>query len=129
MSSAADKLRAKAARLSGTSSAAAQPEPPNPAPGSYPPPPQRQQDPTPAPCPAEPARKPSGKVTRMKPVRMTLDLAPALHADFEDWTTRTSRELGRGRVVRADVLRVLVRQLLEDEDIQGRVKDVLRREG
>jgi hypothetical protein len=124
MSSAADKLRAKAARLSGAASPPAQPEPPNPAAGSYPPPPPQRQDPTPAPRPA--GR--SGKVTRMKPVRMTLDLAPVLHADFEDWTTRTSRELGRGRVVRADVLRVLVRQLLDDEETQERVKEALRRQ-
>jgi hypothetical protein len=69
------------------------------------------------------------RAARTKPVRMTLDLAPALHAEFDDWTTGTFRQLGLGRINRADVLRVLVRQLLNDPEMQERVKKALRREG
>jgi len=57
---------------------------------------------------------------------MTLDLAPALHAEVDGWVTSTFRQLGLGRINRADVLRVLVRQLLEDEAVQARVVEALR---
>lgn len=61
-----------------------------------------------------------------KPVRVSLDLAPALYDDFGDWCKRSARELGRGRVKNVDVLRSLVRELLDDPDLQGRVRDRLR---
>jgi hypothetical protein len=111
MSSAADRAREKASRIAAGSQ-------------------QRVPDPvTPKIVPEERPVPAVPRAARVKPVRMTLDLAPALHADFDDWTTRVTRQLGRGRVVRADVLRVLVRQLLEDEALQQRVVAALQREG
>ncbi len=110
MSSASDRAREKASRLAAGS---------------------RQRPPEPATAEDVPEERPvptAPRAARVKPVRMTLDLAPALHADFDDWTTRITRQLGRGRVVRADVLRVLVRQLLEDEAVQRRVIEALERE-
>lgn len=61
-----------------------------------------------------------------KPVRVSLDLAPALYDDFGDWCKRSARELGRGRVKNVDVLRSLVRELLDDEALQAKVRDRLR---
>ncbi len=141
MSSAADRLRQKAGRLAPPSRQQV-PESPAGEPvsvRSYPPVPPsvpkvsstpEEATPQPAGAPVKPAtRSSSSRAARVKPVRMTLDLAPALHAEFEDWTTKTSRQAGRGRVVRADVLRVLVRELLKDEELQARVTDALNTEG
>ncbi len=157
MSSAADKAREKASRLGmgrlrPPASPAETPAPSTPAVGEYPPrppvrpvadlaqqqavdvkPPQPEPEAAPpmrkAPPPPQPRER--AKSSRTKPVRtvrMTLDLAPALHADFQDWTTQVSRQLGRGRLARADVLRVLVRELLGDKATQQRVIEALRRE-
>ncbi len=110
MSSAADRAREKASRLAAGSR-------------------QRATEPATAEAVPEERSAPAApRAARVKPVRMTLDLAPALHADFDDWTTRITRQLGQGRVVRADVLRVLVRQLLEDEALQERVVQALLQE-
>jgi hypothetical protein len=122
MSSAADRAREKATRLAAATrqrpeEAAAEATPAVAAADAYPPPPPRNGSQTTLP-----------RASRVKPVRMTLDMAPVLHADLEDWTTKVSRQLGRGRVVRADVLRVLVRQLLDDPETQERVKEALRRQ-
>jgi hypothetical protein len=55
-------------------------------------------------------------------VRLTVDLAPQMHADLEDWARDTARAVGRVRVTRVDVVRELVRQLLEDPDLAQRVR-------
>src|SRR4051812_12212420 len=47
----------------------------------------------------------------VKPIRISLDLAPALFDQLTEWRTRAARQLGRGRVTNADALRVLVRLL------------------
>lgn len=59
-------------------------------------------------------------------VRMSFDMSPALHADLGDWTATASRQLGHAHVSRVDVLRVLVRQLLDDEELQAEVVRSLR---
>ena len=64
----------------------------------------------------------------IKPIRISLDLAPALFDQLTEWRTRAARQLGRGRVTNADVLRVLVRMLMTDEDLTARVITSLRRE-
>ncbi len=63
-----------------------------------------------------------------KPIRISLDLAPALFDQLTEWRTRAARQLGRGRVTNADALRVLVRALLSDEELTARVIADLRRE-
>jgi hypothetical protein len=65
----------------------------------------------------------------VKPIRISLDLAPALFDQLTEWRTRAARQLGRGRVTNADVLRVLVRMLLSDTELTARVVSELRREG
>src|SRR4051794_32196745 len=64
----------------------------------------------------------------VKPIRISLDLAPALFDQLTEWRTRAARQLGRGRVTNADALRVLVRLLLSDEELTARVVASLRRE-
>jgi hypothetical protein len=64
----------------------------------------------------------------VKPIRISLDLAPALFDQLTEWRTKAARQLGRGRVTNADVLRVLVRMLMTDGDLTSRVIAVLRRE-
>jgi hypothetical protein len=64
----------------------------------------------------------------VKPIRISLDLAPALFDQLTEWRTRAARQLGRGRVTNADVLRSLVRMLMSDEDLTARVITSLRRE-
>lgn len=123
MSSAADRAREKAGRIG---SRPARPVPPPPY-SSMPPVDVTPDQPAPDERPASrPASPDNSRAARTKPVRMTLDLAPALHAEFDDWTTRTFRELGLARINRADVLRVLVRQLLNDPETAERVRDALR---
>lgn len=65
------------------------------------------------------------RAERVKPVRLSLDLAPALFEDFEDWTIRASRSVGT-KLNKADVYRVLTRRLLEDEVLAAEVVAVLR---
>lgn len=61
----------------------------------------------------------------MKPVRLSLDLAPALFEDFEDWTIRAGRTVGT-KLNKPDVYRVLTRRLLEDEVFAAEVVAALR---
>jgi hypothetical protein len=63
-----------------------------------------------------------------KPIRISLDLAPALFDQLTEWRTKAARQLGRGRVTNADALRVLVRMLMADDQLTARVIDALRRE-
>jgi hypothetical protein len=64
----------------------------------------------------------------VKPIRISLDLAPALFDQLTEWRTKAARRLGRGRVTNADALRVLVRMVMTDEDLTVRVIEALRRE-
>src|SRR3954471_15250820 len=116
MSTAAERAKEKAARLGGASRAAVER-------AHVPPPPYEELASVSTPP------RPAPRAARTKPVRMTLDLAPALHAQFDDWTVDTFRELGLFPINRADVLRVLVRQLLDDPGTQERVKEALLQEG
>jgi hypothetical protein len=76
----------------------------------------------------EPAPEPSLEPTpaeRAEPLRITLDFAPALHNELEDWVIRARRTIG-AKISRADVIRVLVRQLLNDEAFADEVLQTLR---
>jgi hypothetical protein len=109
MSSAADRARAKAARI-----AAVQPSEPEFI---------TSEEGAPVGSPVTSSLPPS-----IKPIRISLDLAPALFDQLTEWRTRAARQLGRGRVTNADALRVLVRLLLSDEELTTRVIESLRRE-
>lgn len=70
-----------------------------------------------------PAPKP-----HVKPVRSTVDLAPARHAALKSWCGETAVEIGRSRVTTQDVMRVLVARLLTDETFARQIRDDLRAE-
>lgn len=76
---------------------------------------------------ATPAAAPAVRAERVKPVRVTLDLAPALYGELTDWQTTTAREIKQPRIPTADVLRALVRRLLVDEELQRHVTESLRK--
>jgi hypothetical protein len=109
VSSAADKARAKAARIAVTRPAEAEAIPSEETPRLIP----------------QPSAPPP---VSAKPIRISLDLAPALFDQLTEWRTKAARQLGRGRVTNADALRVLVRTLLTDEELTVRVIEALRRE-
>ena len=64
-----------------------------------------------------------------KPIRISLDVAPMLFDQLTLWRTRAARQLGWGRVTSAEVLRVLVRRLVTDEELSAAIIADLRREG
>jgi hypothetical protein len=105
MSTAADRARAKAARIAAT----------------------RPEEPEVSPL-LDPALVPSQLPVSIKPIRISLDLAPALFDQLTQWRTRAARQLGRGRVTNADALRVLVRLLMADQELTARVVAALRNE-
>lgn len=116
----ADAAREKAVRLASMRHAAtADPEAPaKPAASGAANVPER---PRPAPAPRQ--------AMRVKPVRMTLDLAPELHADFGQWTGQAARKTGRVKVNGSDVMRVLIRELLDNPELASTVLERLQREG
>src|SRR4051812_36186477 len=109
MSSAADKARAKAARIAVTRPSEAEAI-------------LAEETPRLSPQPSAPPP------VSVKPIRISLDLAPALFDQLTEWRTKAARQLGRGRVTNADALRVLVRTLLADEELTARVIQALRSE-
>jgi hypothetical protein len=70
-------------------------------------------------------RASSAPKVRAKPVRRTVDLSPAHHAELDAWCAETARQLGRARVTGQDVLRTLVSQLLTDETLARKVRKAL----
>ncbi len=62
-------------------------------------------------------------------VRLTVDLMAPEFREFRHWREDTAEELGRAKVTNQDILRILVRQLLSDEELQARVRAQLQREG
>jgi hypothetical protein len=66
-------------------------------------------------------------VPRSKPVRLSVDLAPATYRDLTDFCRSTAVELGRARVTGVDVVRALLAELGEDEDLAARVRSRIDR--
>jgi hypothetical protein len=65
------------------------------------------------------------RAKRVKPFQFTVDHAPGIYGEFKDWTAQVERDLERG-VPRAEVMRILLRQMLADEALQQRVIAALR---
>lgn len=59
---------------------------------------------------------------RVKPVRLTLDLAPAAYRELQEFCTAAAVALERPRVAGADVLRSLLAELAADEALAARVQ-------
>jgi DNA invertase Pin-like site-specific DNA recombinase len=68
-----------------------------------------------------PARR-SAPPVRTAPVRRTVDLSPAHHAELVVWCTETARQLGLARVTGQDVLRALVARVLTDETLARKIR-------
>jgi hypothetical protein len=106
MSTAAERARAKAARLAATS---------RPGPATSDDDERRQ------------TRSALTRAARSETIKTSLHLAPELHLQFTAWCLEAARELQRGRVNGSDVMRILVRRLLVDEELQKSVIEQLRR--
>lgn len=74
----------------------------------------------------ERALAPRTATPHAKPIRSTVDLAPARHAALKAWCGETAVEIGRSRVTTQDVLRALVGRLLTDETLARKIRADLR---
>lgn len=77
---------------------------------------------------AAPAGKPAGPPPRAKPVRLSVDLAPAAYRGLIDYCRQSAEDLGVARVNGVDVLRSLLAELAEDEALAARVQARLARD-
>ena len=68
--------------------------------------------------------------TRAKPVRITVDLAPADYQALNRWAAKAAIELGlpMSRLSQAQVIRTMIRAAAADDVVSGVVLDLLRRE-
>ena len=77
----------------------------------------------PAPVVPEPA---APVQVKSRPVRVSLDLTPALYDDLTAWNREAAHRIGRTKVTNAETLRSLVRVLLDDAGVADEVTRRLR---
>jgi hypothetical protein len=58
-------------------------------------------------------------------VRRTVDLSPVEHRQLVTWCAEAAAELGLARVTGQDVLQALVRELLSDDELARRIREVI----
>lgn len=75
--------------------------------------------------PAAVSRSTSALPPRVKPVRSTIDLAPNHHAQLKSWCGEAAVEIGRSRVTTQDVVRALILRLLTDETLARKIRSDL----
>jgi hypothetical protein len=66
-----------------------------------------------------------GRPPRVRDVRRTVDLSPVEHRALAVWCAEAAAELGLARVTGQDVLRALVVELLSDEALARRIREVI----
>jgi hypothetical protein len=66
-----------------------------------------------------------GRPPRVRDIRRTVDLSPVEHRQLAVWCAEAAAELGRARVTGQDVLRALVTELLSDDELARRIRDVI----
>jgi hypothetical protein len=97
----AEEMRARAARATQrTSSPSAEPDVPHAA----------------AAAPSTTTKLPG--VVRVKPVRITADLSPQVYRGLIDYAAELASAQGRARVAHVHIVRALVAELVEKEDLQ-----------
>jgi hypothetical protein len=62
---------------------------------------------------------------RVKDVRRTVDLSPTEHRQLAVWLNEAAAELGRARVTGQDVLRALVIELLTNDELSRRIREII----
>jgi hypothetical protein len=68
-------------------------------------------------------------VLRTKPVRLTVDMPPALHRRLKEFTTEAAYQLGAADVPAAEVIRLLIRRLTltpRDDDYDPATADLVK---
>lgn len=66
--------------------------------------------------------KPAEPAPRAKPVRLSVDLAPAAYRELQAFCTAAAFALDRPRVTGVDVLRSLLAELAMDEALAARIQ-------
>lgn len=66
--------------------------------------------------------KGTGSTPRVKPVRLSVDLAPTTYRRLQEFCTTAAIALERPRVAGVDVLRSLLAELAEDEALAARIQ-------
>jgi hypothetical protein len=75
----------------------------------------------------EPAAAPPGRTAvRARPVRITTDLTPELHREVTRWTAAAADDLDVARLPVSDVVRAMIRFVLDDTTAGGAVIRALR---
>lgn len=74
------------------------------------------------------APQPTAKEVRVKNLKVSAALAPKLYYDLVDFCAAASRAVGT-RVTHVEVLRILVGEMLADEQLRNRVTTQLRMKG
>jgi hypothetical protein len=64
---------------------------------------------------------PRAGVVRAKPVRITADLSPQVYRGLIDYAAVLASMQGRARVAHVHVVRALVAELLEDEELRATI--------
>lgn len=72
------------------------------------------------------ASLPPAPTREAKPVRLTLDLTPELHAQLQRWCLDAAPGVGRPRVAGQQVLRALIGRLLTNEQLAREITLDLR---
>lgn len=124
MATAADRIKANAARINATASR--RPQAPEGEVDTTPPP-DHQESATDAPA-AKTLQTPSGRTrsaVRDKDVRRTVDLSPSQHRSLDIWQRQAADALGYARVTGQEVLSALVDLLLDDQQVSSRVISML----
>ena len=116
MSRKADEIRAKAARLAASTATRPTPTPEVAASSSV-------DTELRNSVPTETRRRPAP--VRTRPVRLTVDVSPAMHADLVRLSADVAAEIGAVRVHGQEILRALLRLWSHDRDLQQRVADVI----
>jgi hypothetical protein len=68
---------------------------------------------------------PVDRPPRVRDVRRTVDLSPTEHRQLAVWLNEAAAELGRARVTGQDVLHALVVELLSDDALARRIREII----